>query len=114
MITTGTVTRKSASCVWTSNPFMTGMCRSSTTQSGHSVVRDSRNSTPDGKEVTSIPAEHSRRPKALRLGSSSSTIAIRDLVLVTMAHYGRTTKDMGILLRGGRVSRDLAQWENLD
>src|ERR1041385_4260969 len=95
MITTGTLTRNSASRAWTSNPFITGICRSSTTQSGHWFVKDSRNSTPDGKDFTSMPAEHSRRLKALRTGSSSSTIAISDLVLVTMAQYGRTTKDMG-------------------
>ena len=59
------------------------MCRSSTTQSGRRVGRDSRNSTPDGNVSTSKPAERSRRRRAMRTGSSSSTTAIRGLVLVT-------------------------------
>src|SRR6185369_248892 len=101
MITTGTLTRNSASRAWISNPFITGICRSSTTQSGHWVARDSRNSTPDGKDFTSMPAERNRRLKALQMGSSSSTIAIRDLVLVTMAHYGPTTKHMGFSFLAG-------------
>src|SRR6476620_2991038 len=101
MIMTGTVMPDSASRIWTSKPLTRGMCRSSTMQSGRRVERDSSNSAPDGNVSTSIPAERIRRLNALRIGSSSSTTAIKDRVLVTMAHCKwrerRKILDLGLL-----------------
>ena len=50
-------------------------------QSGRLAEKESSNSAPDGNVSTSIPAERISRLKALRMGSSSSTTAIRDRVL---------------------------------
>src|SRR4026207_883765 len=86
MIMTGTVMPDSASRIWTSKPLTRGMCRSSTMQSGCRVERDSSSSAPDGNVSTSRPAERISRLNAFRIGSSSSTTAIKDRVLVTMAH----------------------------
>src|SRR6185369_8253441 len=101
MIITGTLMPDAAIRVWTSKPFTTGMCRSSTMQSGHRTENDSSNSAPDGKLSTSIPAERISRLKALRIGSSSSTTAIRDRVLVKMAHCSwsgmKKILDLGLL-----------------
>src|SRR6185369_5029013 len=63
---------------------MHGMCKSSNRQSGCRADSDSRNSAPEGKLSTSKAKDRSSLVNALRIGSSSSTTAIKGLDFVTM------------------------------
>jgi len=84
-------------------------------QSGRRVERDSSNSAPDGNVSTSRPTERIRRLNALRIGSSSSTTAIKDRVLVTMAHckWCETRKilDLGLLDFGPIAEKGRVRWK---
>src|SRR5437660_3640735 len=87
MTTTGTQGWARASRAWTSNPLMSAMCRSSTTQSGWWSSAERRNSAPDPKDSTDNPAEPIRRSRALRTNASSSTTAIKGGFFDTASRY---------------------------
>jgi len=74
-------------------------------QSGRCAGRDLRNSLPEGNDSTSDRAERNRRVKALRMGSSSSTMATRGRVLLTSLNprkgYGRWVLDLGPIRASG-------------
>jgi len=82
---TGSAACFRARCACTLNPFISGMCRSRTTQSGRRVSRDFKNSGPEPNVSTLRPVERIKRISALRTGSSSSTTAMSGRVLVTTA-----------------------------
>src|SRR5580692_3658024 len=66
MIMTGNFAPASFSACWTSVPDTSGICRSSTRQSGRSKCQDFKNSSPEGKPRAAKPAACSTRTTALR------------------------------------------------
>src|SRR6185295_6419310 len=83
MTMVGSGGRQDLSCSSTCRPPRPGMCKSRMTQSGRVDLMESRKACPDAKHSATRPDARNRRPRALRMGSSSSTTATRSSVMMT-------------------------------